>query len=57
MVAIATLPIVLADGGCWRRRVSIALRGIQFIIQDEVRAIIPRRKDCTEERSRRRWSS
>ena len=24
------------------------LRGIQFIIQDELREIVPKRKDCTE---------
>ena len=30
--------------GCWRRTASIALRGIQFIIQDELRAVIPQRQ-------------
>jgi hypothetical protein len=51
LVAIATAPIVLADGGmlapgddkqCFDR-----LRGIQFEIPDELRAAIPARSDCT----------
>jgi len=48
VVAIATLPIVLADG------VLLALdgldpdRGIAFKIQPELREVLPRREDCTE---------
>jgi hypothetical protein len=49
LVAIAALPIILADGGV------LALdfddidvdRGIEFVIPPEVTAIMPRRKDCT----------
>jgi hypothetical protein len=52
IVAIATMPIILADG------VVLALpedgdfdplRGIEFHIQPEVMATVPRRKDCTPE--------
>jgi len=49
IVAIATTPIVLADGGLLAPRGFDHLRGIQFIIQDELRAIVPQRADCTRE--------
>ena len=49
VVAIATAPIVLADGGLLAPEGLDRLRGIQFIIQDELRAILPKREDCTEE--------
>ena len=35
--------------GCWRRTASTASAASSFIIPDELRAIIPQRKDCTEE--------
>ena len=48
-VAVATLPIVLADAGLLGAESGLdRLRGIQFMIQDEVRAVIPRPKECTE---------
>ena len=50
VVAIATAPIVLADGTLLAPEGLDRLRGIQFIIPDELRAVIPRRKDCTPER-------
>ena len=50
VVAIATTPIVLADGPCWPRMASTATAASSFIIPDELRAIIPQRKDCTPER-------
>ena len=49
VVAIATAPIVLADGGLLAPEGLDRLRGIQFIIQDELRAILPKREDCTPE--------
>src|SRR5262245_29856525 len=48
VVAIATAPIVLAGGELLAPEGLDRLRGIQFIIQDELRAVIPKRKDCTE---------
>jgi hypothetical protein len=48
VVAIATAPIVLADGGLLAAEGLDRLRGIQFIIQDELRAILPKREDITE---------
>ena len=48
VVAIATAPIVLADGGLLATEGLDRLRGIQIIIQDELRAILPKREDCTE---------
>src|SRR6476660_5803769 len=48
VVAIATAPIVLANGGLLAPDGLDRLRGIQFIIQDELRAVIPESKDCTE---------
>jgi hypothetical protein len=50
VVAIATAPIVLADGVLLAPDGLDRDRGIQFIIQKELRAIIPQRKDCTPER-------
>ena len=50
VVAIATAPIVLADGDLLAPEGLDRQRGIQFIIQDELRAVIPQRKDCTPER-------
>ena len=50
VVAIATAPIVLADGVLLAPEGLDRERGIQFIIPDELRAIIPQRKDCTPER-------
>ena len=49
VVAIATAPIVLADGGLLAPQGFDRLRGIQFVIQDKLRAILPKREDCTEE--------
>jgi hypothetical protein len=46
VVAIATLPIVLADGGMLMPNGLDRLRGIIFEIQNEVRAIMPRREEC-----------
>ena len=48
VVAIATAPIVLADGGLLAAEGLDRLRGIQIIIQDELRAILPKREDITE---------
>src|SRR5580765_8247257 len=50
VVAIATSPIVLADGGLLAPDGLDRLRGIQFIIQDELRSVILQRKDCAPER-------
>jgi hypothetical protein len=49
VVAIATAPIVLADGLLLGPEGLDRERGIQFNIPDELRAIIPQRKDCTPE--------
>ena len=50
VVAIATSPIVLADGVMLAPDGLDRDRGIQFVIQDELRAVIPQRKDCIPER-------
>jgi hypothetical protein len=50
VVAIATAPIVLADGALLMPDGLDRDRGIIFIIQDELRAIIPAAQDCTPER-------
>jgi hypothetical protein len=50
VVAIATAPIVLADGALLMPDGLDRLRGIIFIIQDELRAVIPAVEDCTQER-------
>jgi hypothetical protein len=49
VVAIAALPIVLADGGMLMPDGLDRLRGIIFEIQKEVRAIMPRREECSPE--------
>jgi hypothetical protein len=46
VVAIATAPIVLADGALLAPEGFDRLRGIIFEIQKEVRAIIPRWEEC-----------
>jgi len=49
IVAIATLPIILADAGVLALDNDIdPERGIEFVIPKEVMALLPRRKDCTE---------
>src|SRR5262245_60924680 len=48
VVALATAPIVLAGGQLLAPDGLDRQRGIQFIIQDELREIVPKRKDCTE---------
>jgi len=45
VVAVATAPIVLADGGLLAPDGLDRLRGIQFIIPDELRAVVPQRQD------------
>ena len=48
VVAIATQPIVLADGGIVAAADGIdQLRGIALRVPKEVMAIVPRREDCT----------
>lgn len=49
VAAIATTPIVLADGVLLAPDGLDRERGIQFIIPDELRSVIPRREDCTDE--------
>jgi hypothetical protein len=49
IVAVATAPIVLADGHLLAPEGFDRLRGIQFIIPDDLRAIIPAPEDCTPE--------
>jgi hypothetical protein len=53
VVAIATLPIALADGTLLAPDGLDRLRGIEFIIQKEVRAVIPASEDCDERAVRR----
>ena len=48
--AYATIPIVLADGNLLAPEGLDRERGIQFLIQDELRAVIPQGRDCTPER-------
>ena len=50
MTAYATAPIVLADGNLLAPEGLDRERGIQFLIQDELRAVIPQDQDCTPER-------
>ena len=52
-VAIATAPIVLANGRLLAPKGFDRLRGIQFIIQGELRTLVPKRADCTEEAIRK----
>ena len=47
VVAIATLPIVLGDGSLLAPDGLDRDRGIIFEIQKELRAVLPRRQDCT----------
>jgi hypothetical protein len=49
MVAIAQMPIVLADGGLLAPDGLDRQRGILFVIPKELRAIIPAPEDCTQE--------
>jgi hypothetical protein len=48
VVAIATLPIVLGDGSLLAPDGLDLPRGIVFKIQNELRAVLPRRDHCTE---------
>jgi hypothetical protein len=50
VVAVATAPIVLADGVLLAPDGLDRERGIQFIIPEELRAIVPQHQDCTPER-------
>src|SRR6476619_3949469 len=49
VVAIATMPIILADGGILALNFNDIDkdRGIEFAIPEEAMAILPRREDCT----------
>jgi hypothetical protein len=48
VVAIATLPIVLADGNLLGMDSDYdRLRGIEFHVQPEIKALVPKRVDCT----------
>ena len=49
VVAIATAPIVLADGNLLAPDGLDRDRGIQFVIPDELRAVIPHPEACTPE--------
>jgi hypothetical protein len=49
-VAYATMPLVLADGNLLAPKGLDRLRGIQFLIPDALRAVIPQPQDCTPER-------
>jgi hypothetical protein len=49
VVAVATAPIILADGGLLAPEGLDRVRGIQFVIRDELRAYTPRREDCTDD--------
>jgi hypothetical protein len=50
IVAIATAPIILADGVILAKEDGIDVeRGIDFVIPEEVMALLPRRADCTPE--------
>src|SRR5262245_34149495 len=53
VVAIATLPIVLADGVLLAPEGLDPDRGIVFKIQPELRKVLPRREDCTDEAVRK----
>jgi hypothetical protein len=53
VVAIATLPIVLADGGLLASDGLDRSRGIIFEIQKEVRVVIPEPANCNKEAVRR----
>src|SRR5262249_25122969 len=48
IAAIATLPIILADGGVLAYEDDIdEERGIDFVVPKEIMALLPRREDCT----------
>ena len=49
-VAYATMPLVLADGNLLAPKGLDRLRGIQFLIPNALRAVIPQPEDCTPER-------
>jgi hypothetical protein len=49
-VAYATMPLVLADGNLLAPKGLDRLRGIQFLIPDALRAVIPQPRDRTPER-------
>ena len=49
-VAYATMPLVLADGNLLAPKGLDRLRGIQFLIPDSLRAIVPQPQDCTPDR-------
>ena len=49
-VAYATMPLVLADGNLLVPKGLDRLRGIQFLIPDALRAVIPLPQDCSPER-------
>jgi hypothetical protein len=53
VVAIATLPIVLADGNFLMPDGLDRFRGIEFIIPKEVRAIMPKRDHCDDDAVRK----
>jgi hypothetical protein len=55
IVAIATLPIVLADGGLLAKEFGDfdEKRGIHFVIPQDVLKILPRREQCDDEAVRR----
>ena len=50
IVAYATMPLVLGNGELLAPPGLDRKRGIQFLIPDELRAIIPKREDCTPAR-------
>src|SRR3954462_13363476 len=47
IVAVATAPIVVADGGILAPEGLDRDRGIVFNIPKELQAVLPRREDCT----------
>ena len=47
--AYATMPLVLADGNVLSVSGLDRTRGIQFLIPDEIRAVVPHPQDCTPE--------
>lgn len=49
VVAIATAPIVLADGGLLAPDGLDRDRGIIFVVQEELRMAIPQREGCTRD--------
>jgi hypothetical protein len=49
-VAYSSMPLVLADGNLLAPKGLDRQRGIQFIIPDALRAVVPQPQDCTPER-------